>query len=252
MTKVDPPRGTGPVGRTRDRRWLIIGAAAVAAVLVLAALLAVVLRTPGATRADRHTVSGPIGGRHQARFQLAAGIPTMRVRVENLGDQLFQISTPAGAGIVPRVAGHDGVVSLDFTGLGGDWSTDVVLSSKVTWAFALGVGVRAATIDLSGGSVSAVDFAAGVDTADLSLPKPSGTVPVRLGGGANRVTVHLPGGVPAQVRVGAGAGSVTLDGTGHNGIAAGTRFPVGDYDGAHDRYDVDLATGLSTLTVDHR
>ena len=55
-----------------------------------------------------------------------------------------------------------------------------------------------------------------------------------------------------QVRVGAGAGAVTLDGTTHNGVAAGSVFASTGWQQATDRYDVDASGGVSALVVDRR
>src|SRR4051812_42107405 len=106
-------RRTGPLD---DRQWILLGAACVAAVLLLAALVAVVLRL---NRADAHEVTGALGGRREARFDMASGVQAMTLHVGDLGDRLYRISTPGGRAPVPHVTDHDNVVQLRLTGGGG-------------------------------------------------------------------------------------------------------------------------------------
>jgi hypothetical protein len=47
-----------------------------------------------------------------------------------------------------------------------------------------------------------------------------------------------------------GAGSATIDGTVHSGIAGGTVYTPDDWDNATDRYLIDNAAGVSSLTLD--
>ena len=85
---------------------------------------------------------------------------------------------------------------------------------------------------------------------DATLSRPAGTAPVRIGGGATQVALHLPDGVPARVRIGGGASQVRLDAQEHGGVPAGSVFANDGWDLAPDRYDVDAATGVATLVID--
>ncbi|MEN3307034.1 MAG: hypothetical protein V7603_3236 [Micromonosporaceae bacterium] len=246
MTTVHRPPAQRRTGPLDDRQWILLGTACVAAVLLLAAMAAVALRL---NRADAHEVTGALGGRREARFEMASGVEAMTVRVSDLGDRLYRISTPTGRAPVPHVTDHDNVVQLRLTGGGGGSSVEVRLSSRVRWAVRVAVGLAQTTVNLTGGTVSAVEFAAGVGMADLTLPVPSGTVPVRIGAGANQFTVHLRPGVAAQVRVRSGVGNLTLDGTSRSGVSGGAVYPLGGYASARDRYDIDLATGVAALVV---
>ena len=74
---------------------------------------------------------------------------------------------------------------------------------------------------------------------------------VSLAGGATELTVHLAGTQPARVRVGAGAGTVTVDDDHRTGVAAGTVLTPGDWTGSGDRYEIELSAGVSRLAVAH-
>lgn len=125
----------------------------------------------------------------------------------------------------------------------------VVLSSRVRWDLRIGGGTDMSTIDLSGARLSAVDLSGGAGRIVLRLPRPDGTLTVLLSGGVNRFDVHTAGGVPVRVRLGSGAGQVVLDGTSHNGVAAGALFASDHWDAAVDRIDLDAVAGMSAMTV---
>ena len=77
-------------------------------------------------------------------------------------------------------------------------------------------------VDLRGGKVAGVAVMAGSAALDVSLPRPSGTLPFLLAGGVSQFRLSLPGGVPVQVAVGGGASFVSVDGQKLTGIAGGT------------------------------
>ncbi|HKS99519.1 MAG TPA: hypothetical protein VJT31_08325 [Rugosimonospora sp.] len=241
MTSVQRRR----VGPLTDRQWLLVGAGGVLAVLVLAMVATVGVRL---TRADAHEVTAPLPtGRDAGTLVVTGGVNELTLRTADLGSTMYRITTPPGSGAVPHATTNHGAVSVRIAGSGGGAAT-VALSSRLRWDLRLAGGLSRATLDLSNGSVSGVDFASGLDTVDLKLPRPSGRVPVRVGAGANQLTVHLPAGVPAQVRVRSGAGSLTLDGATHNGVAGGTAYPLAGYP-RPDAYQIDLVTGISSLVV---
>jgi hypothetical protein len=95
-----------------------------------------------------------------------------------------------------------------------------------------------------------LDFGAGSARIDATLPAPVGTVPVTMSGGASSFQLHLPHGVPVQVRFAGGAGSAVVDGTSRSGIAGGTVLSALDWQGAANRYDIDNTAGVSALTLD--
>jgi len=94
-----------------------------------------------------------------------------------------------------------------------------------------------------------VDFAAGTSVISMILPRPGGTAPVTLAGGASQVTLSLPAGVPARLRLDGGAASATLAGRIHTGVAGGTVLATPGWAGAINRYDLDAPAGVSAISV---
>jgi hypothetical protein len=199
-------------------------------------------------------VSGPLRDARDARFELVSGTTTVRVRLADLHGDRYRVSTPERGGSVPVVTDRDDLVQLRLDGGGGAGvsTVDITLSSAVRWSVRLVGGAADVSLDLRGGPVSTVDFPSGMDTVELNLPRPRGTVPVRVGGGANRFTLHAPAGVPVRVLAGGGAGSVTVDGQVHTGVAGGTVFAPSTWDSTADRYDLDTTSGVATIVVDRR
>ena len=125
----------------------------------------------------------------------------------------------------------------------------VVLNSAVTWSLDLAGGTQRTKADLRGGKVGGIAVTAGTDVLDVSLPKPAGTFPFLLAGGASQFLLSLPGGVPAQVTVGGGASFVSVDDQNLTGVAGGTVLTPPGWATATSRFYIDATSGFSRLTV---
>jgi hypothetical protein len=90
---------------------------------------------------------------------------------------------------------------------------------------------------------------AGTDLLDVSLPKPAGTLPFLLAGGASQFLLSLPGGVPAQVTAVGGASFISIDGQNLTGVAGGTVLGSPGWTTATSRFYIDATSGFSRLTV---
>jgi hypothetical protein len=270
-----------------------------AAMAVLAAL--------GAAACDEaRAVSAPVGDVSEATLEVASGADSITVRSEDLGDDLYVVSTPDGAPVVPVVERDGDVVRVrlvddaagdgdadgddaddprvrppwdDGPALGdrgaadgndaGGGDADVVeaddpdaddrddgasaveirLSERVRWTLRLAGGADATTVDMSAGGLAGVEFTAGVSRVRLALPAPDGTVVVRVVAGVSEFDVTAPTDAPVRVRIGAGAGSVALDGATQSGVGGGTVFTPPSWAEAADRYDIEAVGGLSRLTL---
>jgi hypothetical protein len=194
--------------------------------------------------------SGSASTRAQAAFELVDGVATVRLRTADIGADLYRVTTPAGSRVRPRVVEQDGRLKLYLDGADrGTGNVDIVLAERVRWALRVGGGVDLSTIDLSGARLAAVDLAGNATRIDLTLPRPDGTLTVRMSGGVTSFTVRSALRVPVRVRVGSGAGEVVLDGETHTGVAAGALFTPARWADAVDRVDVDAAAGMAAMTV---
>jgi hypothetical protein len=238
-----------------DRKWLIAGAAALVLILVVALILAAIGSAgDGSGARGGHTVTGPVESPAEATVELLTGATSVTVRAADLDGRLYRVGTPDGARQIPLVSRSDTTVHVELgdSGEGGPSAVEIVLDTGTTWRVRLVAGATRHTVDLSGARVSGVEFVGGVGSIDLTLPRPSGTVEVRMTGGTGSWATHLPADVPVRVMAGSGAGAVTIDGTTRNGVAAGTTVTGDGWDAATDRFDIVATAGMSSLTVDRR
>jgi hypothetical protein len=217
---------------------LLIAGAILLAVLIVAAIVAIATTVShrGSAVDDQgrrvnHVVTGPApDGRDTATVDLVSGATSVTVRAADLGDHLYRVTTP--------VEGN------------GASAVVIELNRDVRWQLRFTAGASSESLDLRDVKLAGLEFVGGASSIDVTLGKPTGTLPIRQGGGVNRFAIHAPDGVPVRVTAGGGAGSITIDGAQHSGISAGTSFSSTGWDKATDRYDVINTVGVGSLLVD--
>lgn len=233
-------------------------AAAVTAVTAAAAAAAGGTALGHAATSPSHVASLPVAGRTAAALKVTDGTTFLDLSVARLGGTLLRVSTPDDDPVRPVLSGSAPVtLALAHTaadraagpGRGPADAVTVVLNSAVTWSLDLAGGTTYTVADLRGGKVGGIAVTAGSDVLDVTLPRPSGTLPFLLAGGVSQFLLSLPGGVPAQVSVGGGASFVALDNQSLTGIAGGTVLASPGWATATARFDVDATAGFSRLTV---
>ena len=238
-----------PAGGTRLGAW---GAAAVAGAAAL--LAACSSGTPAATS---HTASLTVGGRTRASLDVLTGTTVLTIGTASFGPggSLLTVTTPAGTA-VPQLSASD----PDGTGNGTlvDLSAPnapavtVTLNAGVSWQIDLDGGATRTDVDLRGGQLSGIAFNAGSSLVTLALPRPHGSVPVQMAGGASDFQLSLPAGVPARVTAGGGASEISLEGQEHTGVAGGSVFTTAGWVPGATGFDIDATAGVSQITVSAR
>jgi len=234
------------------RSWLIRHRVTVAVAIVAAATGAggTALALPAAS--SPHVVSLPVAGRTQATLNVMSGTPVLDISVARLPGTLLRVSTPSGAPVRPVLSGSRPILlSLagDSGGPGQQDAVTVVLNAAVVWNLDLAGGTQRTDVDLRGGKVGVVAVTAGSDILDVTLPRPAGTLSFLFAGGASQFRLSLPGGVPARVIAGGGAGYLTVDGQHLTGVAGGTVLATPGWATARARFDIDATAGVARLTV---
>jgi hypothetical protein len=225
----------------------------IAAVLVFsgrAGGLASVLRgTTGS--GDERTVTAPLDGRTAASFELVTGTTQVTLRSEDLGADLYRITSAEDSGTVPRPVVDEDRVQLHLTpdGDGATGTVEIVLASRVTWALRFTGGADEQRVDLSRGRVSGIDVVGGARRIELTLPKPSGTVPIRITGAVDEFVVTAPKDNPVRVRLDSGARTVAAGDKIQRDVPPGSRFTPRNWQVA-DRYDVDAASRVTLFSVE--
>jgi hypothetical protein len=232
------------------------------AVVVLAACAAIVVRTipsspSPAPPAVAHSASLAADGRSHATLEVTAGTLVLTIGVANLGASgtLLRVTTPAGSS-APRLRVADGngtagpggsaVVYLSATRAA---AITVTLNAAVSWQLNLASGTRQTTADLRGGLLAGIAITKGSYVIDLTLPRPHGSVPVRLAAGANQLRLSLPSGVPVRVTAAAGAGEISLDGKKHTAVRDGSVFKTPTWAPGAAGFDIEAIAGAARVTV---
>jgi hypothetical protein len=246
----------------RQPRIITIGIAVLSAIVLLAGTIIGVVYFSGSddsldsvlklgtTGSNGRVVSAPLDNRSTASFELLAGANVVNVKIGELGDDLYRISTPEDAGIRPSPVLRDDALQLqvnqDGDGTGGE--IDVVLAATVTWSLRFSGYVQEEHVDLTDGQVSAIDMVGAAKHAELLLPKPSGTVPIKVAGAVDALTLQSPAGSPVRIQVGGGAQTVVAGTRTLRDVAPGSTLTPKDW-ATNNRYDVTAASRVTALSV---
>jgi hypothetical protein len=233
------------------RRWLAVaGAAAVMAVAACSSASALppgaaahiaALKTATPNTGTPNTVTLAAGPRSSATLDVLTGTTELRIGTAafGAGGALLRVSTPAGAP-PPRLRETGGNAEpgpgtdVDLS-VPGAPSVTVTLNAAVRWRLVLGGGTTRTDADLRGAQLTGIAFTAGSAVISVALPRPRGSVPVRLAGGASQFLLSLPGGVPARVTA-----------------AGGSVFTTPGWAPGATGFDIDATAGASRFSVTAR
>ncbi|MFB9357672.1 hypothetical protein [Actinoplanes nipponensis] len=205
----------------------------------------------GAGKSDGRTATAPVDGRTAASFELTTAVTKVTMRSEDLGDDLYRISTAADAGIIPRpVLAQDRVqLNLVPDGDGDTGAVDVVLSSRVVWNLRFAGATDEQRIDFTGGEVGGIDLAGGSRVTDIVLPKPAGTVALKVSGAVDELSLTAPAGNPVRVKMEGGAKTVAAGARTLRDVEPGSTLTPKGW-ATNDRYDVTAAARVTLLSVE--
>jgi hypothetical protein len=205
----------------------------------------------GASETKSRTVTGPLGGRKAATFELVAATTKVTVRTQDLGDELYKITSAEDSGTKPSPALTKDKLQLRLTpdGDATGGNVEVLLSTKVKWALRFVGGADEQIVDLTGGKVSSIDVLGGSRRLELALPTPAGTIPIRLTGSVDELSVRSPADSPVRVQVGSGAKTVAAGERTLRDVKPGSTLTPKDWK-VPNRYDVDVASRITLLSVE--
>src|SRR5215217_6376289 len=149
--------------------------------------------------------AAPLGSAKSGRLEFVRGAANVTLHVGSGMEDLYRARFD---GPVPDVGAEGGAVTVKYTWTlhPFDWrrrGADIALNAQVPWRITVrGGGVSRLDADLGGLRLDSFEVEGGASRVELTLPDPSGAVPIRIDGGASNVTVRRPEGVAARVDVG--------------------------------------------------
>jgi hypothetical protein len=196
----------------------------------------------------------PLGSITHGRLQFTRGAANVVLRADSSMDDLYRARFD---GPPPEVHARDGAVTVRYprTFHPFDWrkrTAEVTLNPAIPWQIEFHGGLSRLDADLSVLELGSFEVTGGASGVGVTLPRPSGTIAVRVSGGASDVSIHRPEGVAAGIRVGRGVSKLAFDEQRFGAIGGETRLQTIDYDGAADRYDLEVTGGASKLSIDTR
>jgi hypothetical protein len=109
-------------------------------------------------------------------------------------------------------------------------------------------GATNARLDLSNLDVKSLDMSIGAATSWIRFPQAAGLTRANISGGASTLTVEIPLGVAAQIQHHGGLSTLNVDQSRFPQVSEGV-FRSADYDTNPNKVDLDLETGVTTITV---
>ncbi|MBO0689176.1 MAG: MarR family transcriptional regulator [Candidatus Dormibacteraeota bacterium] len=209
---------------------------------------------PGTRRARAQDRRGefvlPRDGLADARLDVATGFANVSIDTD---PGLAELLRGRFGSHPPAVDLVDGTVRLQsprptlWRGWSG--SGQLTLNGAVSWGIALRSGASNVRADLRDLSLTALEVRGGASRVEVSLPAPAGTVPIRVSGGASRLTLDRPAGTALRLRMEGGASKVEVDRFQLGSVGGGARWQTPDFDAAAGRYDLTIEGGAGRLTV---
>jgi len=196
--------------------------------------------------------SAPLGSAQRGRVVFANGASHLTLRAASGMDDLYRARFEGAA---PKAKVEAGTVTFRYPRrFGGlfDWSShpgEVTLNAAVPWAIEVRGGAYQTEADFGGLNLTSFVLKGGISELELRLPEPSGVVPVRLSGGAYKVSINRPDGVEARLKVKSGASKLTFDGQSFDAVGSNVRLQSPGHEGASDRYEIEVSGGASEISV---
>ncbi len=200
---------------------------------------------------DEGVFAAALGPLESGRLVFANGASRLTLRAGTGMEDLYRARFE---GTPPKIEVEDGTVTFRRSKRfqlfdSRRHSEEVTLNAAVPWEVEVRGGASEIEADLGGLDLSSFVLKWGVSNLDLTLPKPSGVVPVRLAGGASEVSIRRPGGVEARLSMKGGASKLTFDEQRFDALGGKVQLQSPGYDGASDRYEIEVSGGASELTV---
>jgi hypothetical protein len=201
--------------------------------------------------------AAPLGSSSSGHLLFVSGTSNVTIYADPSMEDLYRARFK---GQVPIVRVKGGTVSIVVTrfprfGPRDFWlerPAEVALNASVTWHIEVRGSISRLTANLCKLRLGSIKLAGGASRIGIMLPRPSGTVSVRISGGASNVTIHRPEGVAARVHASGGTTNLTFDEKHFGAIGGDVNVQSPYYRDAANRYDIEVTGGANNLTIGAR
>lgn len=202
----------------------------------------------GKNKSGDKTITAPLNGRTTASFELVAATTKVTVKAQDLGDDLYKITTVDDTSPTAVLSDERVQLHLNANGTNADGQVQVLLSNKVRWGLRFVGGADEQIVDFSGGRVSGLEVLGGSRRLQVALATPTGTVPISVTGSVEDFSIASPKNSPVRVKVDSGANTVAAGDRTLRDVEPGSTLTPKDWN-APNRYDVDAASRVTLLSV---
>jgi hypothetical protein len=227
--------------------------------IILVAAIAYAALAPSTSFGTQHAESSQrLTGLSAATLELNYSASSVEIRTGSVGDDLYkaQVDYPAGEN-PPNISLDQSTGTVSISGSGGSLGgfhlfgasqrhLIINLATSVPWTIRVSGGATSVRMDVRELKLSNLEISGGASSVNAQLGAPKGTVGIHVTGGANSVTLHAPEGSQWSVSASGGVSSVTINGQSSGGFGNFSKQSAA-YSGASDRFDVELAGGVSHL-----
>jgi DNA-binding MarR family transcriptional regulator len=195
--------------------------------------------------------SAPLEDLETARLVIASGISTLTLRADDTMTELYQARFE---GPLPEVKTIGGVVTIRYPRRLWIWDrkqnvAEVSLSATIPWQIVVRGGAAQIIAELGNLNLSQLEVSGGLSSMRLELPVPSGMVPIQINGGASEIAIRRPAGVDARVHLKGWASTFIFDDQMFSGVGNDVRQQSPGYDRATRRYDIEVSSSVSMVTI---
>src|SRR5215217_6310135 len=201
--------------------------------------------------------AAPLASSSSGHLLFVCGASNVTIHADPSMEDLYRARFEAQVPIVRVKGGKVSIVYARFPRFGQrdfwlERPAEVALNATITWHIEVRGSTSRFTADLHEVRLGSINLAGGASRIEVRLPRPSGTVSVRISGGASNVTIHRPEGVAARVHVVGGATNLTFDEKHLGAIGGDVNLQSPNYRDAANRYAFEFTGGANNLTIGAR
>jgi hypothetical protein len=229
--------------------------------LLVAGGIMILMRATGRDRflrggLERESVSRELNGAQRGSISIQHGAGELRVDASAAGDVLFSGTFGGGVNVTERRQGSE--LSIDLSAPsdvlpvvpfgGGELNWSVSLNPAVPLSLHLELGASRNLLNLRDLQLQELRLETGASATEMVFPARAGLTRARVRSGAASVDMRVPEGVAARIHAAGGLASINVDRVRFAHIGEG-EYRSADYDTAANRLDLDVETGVGSVSV---